>query len=131
MQFLEKSPRLKKFLRYFYFISLHILAAIAGFLILTALAVQFKWTNQKGSVDINSRYFSDMADKYNQGFNTDSLSIARDEFIMFRTIGILAILREPHRERLILICRLSTTIKEMILVEYAWAVNSFNRNLKH
>ena len=90
MQFLEKSPRLKKFLRYFYFVSLHILAAIAGFLILTALAVQFKWTNQKGSVDINSRYFSSMADKYNQGFKTDSLSIAKDEYIMFRTIGILA-----------------------------------------
>ena len=31
-----------------------------------------------------------MADKYNQGFKTDSLSIAKDEYIMFRTIGILA-----------------------------------------
>ena len=90
MRFLEKAPRLKKFLRYFYFICLHILAAIAMFLILTALAVKFKWTNQKGSVDINSRYFSSMADKYNQGFKTDSLSIAKDEYIMFRTIGILA-----------------------------------------
>jgi len=90
MRFLEKAPRLKKILRYLYFISLHILAAIAMFLILTALAVKFKWTNQKGSVDINSRYFSSMADKYNQGFKTDSLSIAKDEYIMFRTIGILA-----------------------------------------
>jgi hypothetical protein len=90
MRFLEKAPRLKKIFRYFYFICLHILAAIAMFLILTALAVKFKWTNQKGSVDINSRYFSSMADKYNQGFKTDSLSIAKDEYIMFRTIGILA-----------------------------------------
>jgi hypothetical protein len=87
---LEKKPKLKKFLYYFYFGSLHILAAIAMFLILTALAVQFKWTNQNGSVDINSRYFSEMADKYNQGFKTDSLSIAKDEYIMFRNIGILA-----------------------------------------
>jgi hypothetical protein len=90
MRFLEKAPRLKKIFRYFYFICLHILAAIAIFLVFTALAVKFKWTNQKGSVDINSRYFSSMADKYNQGFKTDSLSIAKDEYIMFRTIGILA-----------------------------------------
>ena len=90
MRFLEKAPRLKKVFRYFYFICLHILAAIAIFLVFTALAVKFKWTNQKGSVDINSRYFSSMADKYNQGFKTDSLSIAKDEYIMFRTIGILA-----------------------------------------
>lgn len=90
MPILESKPKLKKFIRYTYFICLHILAVIASFLILTALAVQFKWTNQKGSVDINSRYFSKMAGKYNQGFKTDSLSIARDEYVMFRSIGILA-----------------------------------------
>lgn len=89
----DSSPKKsgwRLFIRYTYLTSLHILSAIAIFLLLTALAVKFKWTNQKGSVDINSRYFSGMADKYNQGFKTDSLSIARDEYVLFRNIGILA-----------------------------------------
>jgi hypothetical protein len=85
-----KKSRLRTFFRYSYLIILHILSAIALFLILTALAVQFKWTNQKGSIDVNNRYFSENADRYNQGFKTDSLSIAKDEYIMFRNIGILA-----------------------------------------
>ena len=85
-----KKSRLRTFFRYSYLIILHILSAIALFLILTALAVQFKWTNQNGSIDVNNRYFSENADRYNQGFKTDSLSIAKDEYIMFRNIGILA-----------------------------------------
>ena len=68
-----KKSRLRTFFSYSYLIILHILSAIALFLILTALAVQFKWTNQNGSIDVNNRYFSENADRYNQGFKTDSL----------------------------------------------------------
>lgn len=31
-----------------------------------------KWTDEKGSVDVNNRYFQDIKDKYNQSFSLDS-----------------------------------------------------------
>ncbi len=80
----------RKVFRVLYFTSLHILAAGALFAIATALAVHFKWTNTEGSVDLNSRYFSKMATKYNQGFKTDSASVVKNESIMFRQLGVLA-----------------------------------------
>lgn len=86
----EKKSGVKRALRFSYFFIIHLLAAVAAFLIFTAIAVKFKWTNDNGSVDLNSRYFAQMADKYNQGFKTDSLSIAKNEYIMFRKLGVLA-----------------------------------------
>ena len=80
----------RKVFRILYFTSLHILAAGALFAIATALAVHFKWTNTEGSVDLNSRYFSKMANKYNQGFKTDSASVVKSEYVMFRQLGVLA-----------------------------------------
>ena len=52
----KKRSRFKRFIRYSYFTVLHLLAAGALFAIFTALAVHFKWTNDNGSVDLNSRY---------------------------------------------------------------------------
>lgn len=85
----KKRNRFRRFIRFSYFTSLHILAAGALFAIGTALAVHFKWTNTAGKEDLNSRYFSKMADKYNQGFRTDSVSVAKYEYIMYRQLGIL------------------------------------------
>ena len=85
----KKRSRFMSFFRYSYFTILHLLAAGALFAVFTALAVHFKWTNDNGSVDLNSRYFSKMADKYNQGFKTDSMSVVKNEYIMFRQIGVL------------------------------------------
>jgi len=85
----KKYNRLKRFVRYSYFTTLHLLAAGALFAIVTALAVHFKWTNTAGSTDLNSRYFSKMANKYNQGFKTDSVSVARYEYVMYRQLGVL------------------------------------------
>lgn len=98
----EVKPRKgwRKWLRISYFTVVHLLAAMAGFLILTALASHFKWTNDSGNVDLNSRYFSKMADKYNQGFATDSLSIERNERKMFQNIGLLSEYY-PHNAKII------------------------------
>lgn len=85
----KKRNRFKRFFRFSYFTLLHLLAAGALFAIAAALAVHFKWTNEKGHEDLNSRYFSKMANKYNQGFKTDSASVVKYEFIMHRQIGIL------------------------------------------
>ncbi len=41
--------------------------AIVGFgLLMSYMAIQFKWTNQKGSVDQNSRYLHDINKKYSE-----------------------------------------------------------------
>ncbi len=85
----KKRSRFKRFIRYSYFTVLHLLAAGAMFAIFTALAVHFKWTNDNGSVDLNSRYMTNSAEKYNQGFKTDSMSVVKNEYIMFRQIGVL------------------------------------------
>ena len=66
------------------------MAAFAGFLILTTLAVQFKWTNDSGSVDVNNRYFEELADKYGKNLEKDSTQIRTDESIMFQKIAIIA-----------------------------------------
>ena len=85
----KKRNRFKRFMRVSYFSILHLLAAGALFGIATALAVHFKWTNEKGSQDLNSRYFAKMANKYNQGFKMDSVSVAQNEYIMYRQLGVL------------------------------------------
>ncbi|MCE2686906.1 MAG: hypothetical protein LW839_08745 [Cryomorphaceae bacterium] len=61
-----QAPTKKKrsLLKISYYIALHLLSAFAVFLIITALAVKFKWTNTSGNVDINNRYFSKLAGQY-------------------------------------------------------------------
>ncbi len=89
---ITKKPRSKfrKWLRRGYFGVIHVLALFALALIFVALAAKFKWTNDAGNVDLNSRYFSKMADKYNQGFETDSLTFATQERQMYQNVGLLA-----------------------------------------
>ena len=57
---------------------------------LTALAVKFKWTNEKGNVDINNRYFSSMAKQYGTDLKSKKANLAREESILLQKIGLLA-----------------------------------------
>lgn len=98
---IQKPKRKYKWLRRGYFTVVHLLALFALALIGVALAAKFKWTNDSGNVDLNSRYFSKMADKYNQGFQTDSLTFAKQERQMYQNVGLLA-KYYPHNAKMIL-----------------------------
>lgn len=64
--------------------------AIYGFILLaTYFAVKFKWTNERGSVDENNRYFAEMSNKYNQSFKVDSVSIVQHRFEVLNRILLL------------------------------------------
>lgn len=88
----QKKPVKKgrKILKISYLITLHLLSAFALFLILTALAVQFKWTNTKGNVDVNNRYFSKMADQYGKDLKAKQQNFKNEENLLLQKIGLLA-----------------------------------------
>jgi hypothetical protein len=96
----KKTPKWKTWVKYTYLTALHILAGVAAFLILTALAVKFKWTNDSGDVDINNRYYEDIASQYGNESKKDSATIARDEYIMFQRLGVLS-RYYPHNAKVI------------------------------
>lgn len=81
---------MKKILKYGYFSVVHILAAVALFLIFTALAVKFKWTNNGGAIDENNRYFSEMANRYDDELKMDSVNSEKKEFEFFQKLAIVA-----------------------------------------
>lgn len=95
-----KKSGWKKWLKYSYLTALHILAGVAAFLILTALAVKFKWTNDTGDVDVNNRYYEDIANQYGNASKKDSATLARDEYIMFQKLGVLS-RYYPHNAKII------------------------------
>lgn len=82
--------KLKRVVKIGYLVLLHALAVFALFMISVALASKFKLTNTSGDVDVNNRYFSKMAGKYNQGFKIDSTKIAEKENEIIRKLGVLA-----------------------------------------
>lgn len=65
--------------------------AIAGFgLIMSYVAIQFKWTNQKGSVDQNSRYLHQIDQKYsNSSASNSKESEMDDRFAVYQRIELL------------------------------------------
>jgi len=85
-----KKSIFKRIFKYTYFSVLHILAVIALVLMFTALAVKFRWSNQKGNVDINNRYFQQIADKYGKDMTIDAKNIAKEQSLLMQRIGILA-----------------------------------------
>ncbi len=95
-----KKSGWKKWFKYSYLTALHILAGVAAFLILTALAVKFKWTNDTGDVDVNNRYYEDIANQYGNASKKDSATLARDEYIMFQKLGVLS-RYYPHNAKII------------------------------
>lgn len=90
----EQAPKAtkkkRKILRIIYNICLYLLAGFGAFLILTALAVKFKWTNEKGSVDVNNRYFSRLADKYGKDLRSKQRNFDAEENLLLQKIGLLA-----------------------------------------
>ena len=58
-------------------ILLYCFAAYGFFLVVTYFAMKFQWTKTSGMVDVNNRYYQSMHDKYNQGFNVDSVSVEK------------------------------------------------------
>jgi hypothetical protein len=86
----EKKKKKYRFLRITYFTALHLLSAFALFLMLTALAVKFKWTNEKGTVDINNRYFSSMAEQYGTDLKSKKANLNKQESLLLQKIGLLA-----------------------------------------
>lgn len=85
-----KRKKLRKFFRISYFTVIHGLALFALFLIFTALAVQFKWTNTSGTNDVNNRYFNELADKYGKDQDLDSAALVQQEDLFFQKLGVLA-----------------------------------------
>jgi hypothetical protein len=86
----KKRSKLRKFFRFSYFTLIHGLAIFALFLIGTALAVHFKWTNQSGTTDVNNRYFEDLADKYGQDHDLDSTQLIWHQDQFLQKLGVLA-----------------------------------------
>ena len=86
----NKKQLWKRILKYSYYITIHALALIASFLIITSLAVKFKVTNDAGSVDVNNRYFEEIVNRYGNVSIKDSADIAKDEYIMFQKLSVIA-----------------------------------------
>ncbi|HLU87442.1 MAG TPA: hypothetical protein VKZ44_06775 [Taishania sp.] len=64
--------------------------ALAGFgLIMSYMAIQFKWTNSKGSVDQNSRYLHEIDKKYDTERKHKSLSELEEKIAVFKRIELL------------------------------------------
>lgn len=67
-----------------------LLFALAGaFFIFTFLAIQFQWTKEEGSADPNSRYFSQIKDRYNQEFRSAGDSVEVRDFRLYERLVLL------------------------------------------
>ncbi|OFZ63792.1 MAG: hypothetical protein A3D92_05965 [Bacteroidetes bacterium RIFCSPHIGHO2_02_FULL_44_7] len=86
----NKRSKLRKVFRISYFTMIHVLAIFALFLIATALAVHFKWTNQSGTTDVNNRYFEELAEEYGQDQDMDSIQLDQHQDAFFQRLGVLA-----------------------------------------
>ena len=67
---------------------IHLLALMALFLMFTALAVKMKWTNEKGDVDINNRYFDKVSTSYGQPLDSTNEQYLKAR--VFQKIGVLS-----------------------------------------
>ena len=86
-----KQPKKKhKILKITYYVALHLLSAFAIVLIFTAVAVKFKWTNTRGNVDVNNRYFSKLASQYGKYLKAKQQNFDNEENLLLQKIGLLA-----------------------------------------
>jgi hypothetical protein len=67
----------KKWIKIPYLIFLYSFAIYGFFLVGTYVAMKFKLTNDAGLVDVNTRYYQQIHDKYNQSFQIDSSNIVQ------------------------------------------------------
>lgn len=72
----------------FYFFTFSF-AAIGFALTFAYLAIQFKWTNEKGSIDKNSRYLSSTFNENQKKSNLDSISILNLKYKTLERISFL------------------------------------------
>jgi hypothetical protein len=79
----------KRWFKIPYTILLYGFAAYGFILTATFFALKFNWTNEKGSVDVNNRYFSEMHDKYDQSFKVDSISMVKHRFEVLNRIMLV------------------------------------------
>ena len=86
-----KQPKKKhKILKITYYVALHLLSAFAIVLISTAVAVKFKWTNTRGNVDVNNRYFTKLASQYGKDLKAKQQNFDNEENLLLQKIGLLA-----------------------------------------
>lgn len=64
-------------------------ALIGFFLTGSYVAIKFGLTNEKGSVDVNNRYFQDIKDKYNQSFQLDTTGLMYHNYASLQRILLL------------------------------------------
>lgn len=70
--------------------TLTILFALIGFFLTASFAaIKLGWTNEAGAVDANSRYFQEIHDKYNQGFEVDSTQMVAYRYEALNRIIVL------------------------------------------
>ena len=90
MEPIQPAKKKRKVFKIIYNVILHLLAIFAVGLIFVALAVQFKWTNTKGNIDINNRYFSKMASQYGKDLKSKKENVDNAENLLLQQIGLLA-----------------------------------------
>lgn len=66
-----------------------IFAAIGFFLCAAYMAIHFRWTDQKGEVDRNSRYLADINLKHTRVEEKDSIQLENEKFETFERLAIL------------------------------------------
>jgi hypothetical protein len=86
----QPAKKKRKVFKIIYNVTIHLLAIFAVGLIFVALAVQFKWTNTKGNIDINNRYFSKMASQYGKDLKSKKENVDNAENLLLQQIGLLA-----------------------------------------
>ena len=84
-----KSIYQKKWIRIPYLVIVYAFAAYGAFLVMTYVAMKFRWTNESGKIDANNRYFQAMHDKYNKDFKVDSVSMRKNRFEVLNRIILL------------------------------------------
>ena len=64
-------------------------ALIGAFLSISYLAIKLRLTDEAGQADGNARYFSQIQEKYNQGFRVDSTNIIQQDFSIYERLALL------------------------------------------
>ena len=78
-----------KWIRYSFYTLTLIFAAIGFFLCTAYMAIHFRWTDQKGEVDQNSRYLADIDQQHTRKEEKDSIQLENEKFETFERLAIL------------------------------------------
>lgn len=79
----------KKWFRIPFFTFLYVFAAIGFFLTASYVAIKFRLTDEKGSVDVNNRYFQSIKGKYNQSYKLTNEDVKRLHYEALERILLL------------------------------------------